>query len=70
VSGKEQTDTPEPLTVPRTPTRKSDPGVLNRPNARSFNTVPHVVVTPSHKITSLLLHNCNCATVMDQNVDI
>jgi hypothetical protein len=24
-----------------------------------FNTVPHVVVTPNHKIISLILHNCN-----------
>lgn len=33
-----------------------------------FNIVPHVVVTPSHKIMSLLLHNCNLATVMNHNV--
>jgi hypothetical protein len=30
---------------------------------RPFNTVPPVVVTPTHKITSLLLYNYNFATV-------
>jgi hypothetical protein len=29
-----------------------------------FNAVLHVVVTPNHKIVSLLLHNCHFATVM------
>jgi hypothetical protein len=33
-----------------------------------FNTVPHVAVTPSHKIISLLLHNCEFATVMNNDV--
>ena len=28
-----------------------------------FNTVPHVVVTPTTKLFSLLIHNCNSATV-------
>lgn len=28
-----------------------------------FNTLPHVVETPNHKCISLLLHNCNYATV-------
>ena len=37
---------------------------------RPLNTVPHVVVTPSHKIISLLLHNHNFVTVMDCNVNI
>jgi hypothetical protein len=32
---------------------------------RPFNTVPHVVVTPTHKIISLLLPNCNFATFMN-----
>ena len=35
-----------------------------------FNTVPHVVVTHSHKIISLPLHNCNFATVVSCHVDI
>jgi hypothetical protein len=29
-----------------------------------FNAVPHVVVTPNHKVILLLLHNCIFATVM------
>jgi hypothetical protein len=33
-----------------------------------FNTVPHVVVTPSHNIILLLLHNCNFATVVNLNL--
>ena len=32
---------------------------------RPFNTAPHVVVTPTHKIFLFLLHNCNFATVMN-----
>ena len=35
-----------------------------------FNRAPHVVVTPNHKIISLLLHNCSFATVMNHNVNI
>ena len=35
-----------------------------------FNTVPHVVVTPTIKLFSLLLHNCNFATVMNNNANI
>ena len=35
-----------------------------------LNTVAHAVVTPNHKIISLLLHSCNFAAVMNQNVDI
>ena len=34
-----------------------------------FNTVPHVMVTDNPKIISLLLHNCNFATVMNHNVN-
>jgi hypothetical protein len=34
-----------------------------------FNTVPYVVVTPAIKLLSLLLHNCNFATVMNHNVN-
>jgi hypothetical protein len=30
-----------------------------------FNTVPQVVVTPTHKLSLLLLHNYNFATVMN-----
>jgi hypothetical protein len=29
-----------------------------------FNTVPHVAVTPNHKTTLLLLHNCNFVNVI------
>ena len=36
----------------------------------TFNTVPHVVVTPNHVIISLSLHNCNFAIVMNRNVNI
>lgn len=35
-----------------------------------FNTVPHGVVTPDHKIISLLLYNCKFATVMNHNINI
>lgn len=35
-----------------------------------FNTGPHVVVIPNHKVISLLLHNCNFATVMNQDIDL
>jgi hypothetical protein len=35
-----------------------------------FNTVPHVVVTPKHKMISILLHNYNFATVINYNVNI
>jgi hypothetical protein len=35
-----------------------------------FNTGPHVVLTPHHKIISLLLHNWNFATVLNHNVNI
>ena len=37
---------------------------------RPFNTVPHLVVTPNHKIILLLIHNCNFATVMNYSVNI
>ena len=30
-----------------------------------FSTVPHVVVTPNHKIISLLLQNCGSFTAME-----
>lgn len=33
-----------------------------------FTTVPRVVVIPSHKIVSLLLHSCDCAAVTHCNV--
>jgi hypothetical protein len=35
-----------------------------------FNTVPHVVVTPNIKLFSLLLHNCNFASVLNCSVNI
>lgn len=37
---------------------------------RPFNTVPHVVVTANRKIISLLLYNCNFASVLNCNVNI
>jgi hypothetical protein len=43
--------------------------VLHLPSAVTFDTVPHVVLTPSHRISSLLLHNCNVAAVMNCNVN-
>jgi hypothetical protein len=42
---------------------------LTFPNAVTVNTV-HVVLTPSHNIILLLLHNYNFATVMNYNVNI
>lgn len=36
----------------------------------AFNMVPCVVVTPNHKIMSLLLHTCKFATVINHNVNI
>jgi hypothetical protein len=44
--------------------------VLNLPNVWLLNTVPHVVVTPSHKFISFLLHNYNFVTVMNHNANI
>lgn len=44
--------------------------VLNLPDAASFNTASHVVVTPNHKTIPLLLQNCHLATVMNRNADI
>ena len=35
-----------------------------------LNTVPHVVLTPTIRLFLLLLHNCNFATAIDQNVNI
>jgi hypothetical protein len=35
-----------------------------------FNTFPHVVIVPNHKIISLLPHKCTFATVMNCNVNI
>ena len=35
-----------------------------------FNTVPHVVVTPNHKIILLRLYNCNFASGMNHKVTI
>jgi hypothetical protein len=37
--------------------------VLSLPNVA----VPHVVLTPNHKIILLLLHNCKFATVVNDN---
>lgn len=42
--------------------------VLNLPNAATFNTLSHVVVTPTIELFSLLLHNCNFASVVSRNV--
>jgi hypothetical protein len=38
-------------------------------NLRSFNTVPHGVMTSNYTIISLLLHNCNFTTVMNHNIN-
>lgn len=35
-----------------------------------FKTLPHVVLTPNHNITSLLLHYCNFATIVDCNINV
>jgi hypothetical protein len=35
-----------------------------------LNTVPHVVITPNHKVISLLLYNCNFATLVNCNINI
>lgn len=44
--------------------------VLSLPSAaKPFNAAPRVVVTSSHKITSLLLPNCNFVTVAGHNVN-
>lgn len=48
----------------------AEENVLNPPNAVPFNTVPNVVVTPSHKIMSRLLQNCNFDTVMNHKVNV
>jgi hypothetical protein len=40
------------------------------PMLQPFNTVPHVVVTLTVKLFSLLLHNCNFAIVMKHNINI
>lgn len=39
-------------------------------NVTTLNTVPHVTVTPITKLFSLILHNCDFATVMKCNVNI
>jgi hypothetical protein len=41
-----------------------------RGSSRGVILVPHVLVTPNHKIISLLLPNCNFATVMNCNVNM
>ena len=46
--------------------------VLSLPSAATFKTLPSVVMKPAppnHIITSLLLPNCNFATVIDCNVN-
>ena len=43
---------------------------LNLPNAATFNTVPHVMVTPNHDITLLQLYKCYIATAMNPSVNI
>jgi hypothetical protein len=44
--------------------------VLNLLMLGPFNTVPHVVVTPTRKLFSLAFYNCNFATIMNCNVNI
>lgn len=43
--------------------------VRNLPNTVAFNTVSHVLVTPTIKLFVLLLHNCGFATITDGNVN-
>lgn len=52
------------LSVPSSPSAM----VLSLPSGVTLNTVLHVVVVPSHKIISLLLHNGNFANAMNPNV--
>jgi hypothetical protein len=35
-----------------------------------LHTVPHVIVAANIKLVSLLLHNCNLATVMNHNANV
>ena len=44
--------------------------LLRDPNAVAFNTLLHVVVTPTTTLFSSLLHNCNCATVINHDAPI
>jgi hypothetical protein len=39
-------------------------------NAMTLNTVPRVVVTPTIKLFTLLLHNCNFATAMNSDISM
>ena len=43
---------------------------LSLPNAVTFNTGPHVVLTPIHKITSLQFMTIIFATVINCNVNV
>lgn len=49
---------------------KSRTVVLNFLMLQPFNAVSHAMVIPNHKLFSLLLYNCNCAAIMNCNVDI
>jgi hypothetical protein len=48
----------------------SKPVVLNLLNGETLQYSSSFVVTPNHKMISLLLHNCNFVTVMNHNVNI
>jgi hypothetical protein len=41
---------------------------LNLPDAVTLNAVPHLVLTPNHKV--ILFHNCNFATAMNHSENI
>jgi hypothetical protein len=43
---------------------------LNLLNAVTYNTVPHVVVTPNHEIISLQPHNNYFTNVINHNIKI
>lgn len=43
---------------------------LRKIKQRLFNTAPPAVVTPSHKIISVLLYNCNFATIIHCKVNV
>ena len=44
---------PTPIAMQNIMERKFEATVLGLPNAMAFNTVPHVGITPNHKIISI-----------------
>ena len=47
-----------------------NPVLLNRPNAVTFNTAPHAVVSPNYKIIYVATSYYNFATAMNYNVNL